>query len=192
MISRRFCWPSGGVLPICPVALFGHSLGGLIALGYVVPDRLRPMPDALVLSAPAIDAAIPGWKRMLARMLGRAAPSMTVRNDFDGALLSRDPSVGAAYASDPLNQHMTTTRLGAAALAEQARVRGALGRLTLPTLVYHGEADRLVPTASSAPLGNVPGVTRRTYPDLRHETHNEPEGPAVIADVVEWLRATSA
>ena len=35
----------------------------------------------------------------------------------------------------------------------------------------------------------VPGVTRRTYPDLRHESHNEPEGEAVVADVIAWLRS---
>ncbi|MDQ3127326.1 MAG: lysophospholipase [Chloroflexota bacterium] len=178
--------------PDRPVALFGHSLGGLIALGYVVADGLRPMPDAVVLSAPALAATIPGWKRTVVRVLGSVAPTMTVKNDLDGTLLSRDPAVGLDYLADPLNVHVTTTRFGAAALAEQSRVLAELGRLSVPTLVYHGEADRLVPTASSAPLAEVPSVTRRTLPNLRHESHNEPEGPALIADVVEWLRSPLA
>ena len=34
----------------------------------------------------------------------------------------------------------------------------------------------------------MPGVERRTFPDLRHELHNEPEGPAIVDDVIAWLR----
>jgi acylglycerol lipase len=172
-----------------PVALFGHSLGGLLALGYVLAAPPRPLPDALVLSAPALDSTVPGWKRTLARVLGSVAPTASLKNDFDGAVLSRDPAVGEAYLADTLNQHATTMRFGAEAFAEQARVRAALDRLSVPTFVYHGEADRLVPTDASAPLATVPGVTRRTWPDLRHESHNEPEGPAVIDAVVDWLRS---
>jgi len=175
-----------------PVVIYGHSLGALLALGYAVAEPPRPLPDALVLSAPALESTIPGWKRALARVLGTVAPTRELKNDFDGALLSRDPAVGAAYVADPLNQHATTFRFGAAAFAEQARVRAALGRLAVPTLVFHGEDDHLVPTEASAPLAAVPGVLRRTYPLLRHETHNEPEGPRVIADVIAWLRATVA
>jgi alpha-beta hydrolase superfamily lysophospholipase len=171
-----------------PVALFGHSLGGLIALGYAVADPPRPAPDVLVLSAPAIASTIPAWKRALARVLGSVRPTGELKNDLDGAILSRDPAVGERYAADPLNQHATTFRFGAEALAEQARVLAALDRLSIPTLVYHGEADRLVPTASSAPLGDLPGVVRRTWPELRHESHNEPEGPVVIAEVIGFLR----
>lgn len=173
-----------------PVVLFGHSLGGLIALGYVLAEPSRPLPDLLVLSAPALESTIPGWKRLLARVLGAVAPHVEVRNAFDGSILSRDRSVGERYQADPLNQHATTTRFGALAIAEQARVRAALPGLSIPTLVYHGEDDDLVPTDASAPLGDVPGVLRRTYPGLRHESHNEPEGAAVIADVIAWLRAT--
>ena len=33
-------------------------------------------------------------------------------------------------------------------------------------------------------------VTRRTYPGLRHELHNEPEGETIITEVVAWLRDT--
>ena len=173
-----------------PVVLFGHSLGGLIALGYVLAEPPRRLPDLLVLSAPALESTIPAWKRLVARVLGTVAPHVEIRNAFDGSILSRDPSVGERYLADPLNQHATTTRFGALAIAEQARVRAALARLSIPTLVYHGEDDHLVPTDASAPLGDVPGVLRRTYPGLRHESHNEPEGPGVIADVIAWLRAT--
>jgi alpha-beta hydrolase superfamily lysophospholipase len=172
-----------------PVALWGHSLGGLVALGYCLAEPPRPLPDALVLSAPALDSSTPTWQRIVARVLTRVAPTLPVQNGFDGSVLSRDPAVAERYLADPLNQHATTGRFGAEAFAEQARVRGAVGRLTVPTFVYHGEADRLVPPAASEPLAALATVTRRTWPDLRHESHNEPEGEAVVAAGVAWLRS---
>ncbi len=175
--------------PGLPVVLYGHSLGGLVALGYAVALPARPLPDALVLSAPALDATVPGWKRRMARLLNALAPTLTVPNGFDGALLSRDGEVGRRYVADPLNHHSTTVRLGAETLIEQARVRAALARLSIPTLVYQGGADRLVPASALEPLAGLPSVTMRAYPGLRHESHNEPEGREVIADVVAWLRA---
>jgi alpha-beta hydrolase superfamily lysophospholipase len=168
-----------------PVVLYGHSLGGLIALGYAVSDR--PKPDLLVVSAPALVSTLPDWKRTLARVMSRVTPRMAISNDFDGTTLSRDPAVVAAYFADPLNEHVTTARFGAEALAEQARVSASLERLAMPTLVIHGADDALVPASSSEPLGRLRGVTRREYPGLRHELHNEPEGPAVIDDVIGWI-----
>ena len=169
-----------------PVAIYGHSLGGLIGLGYVLTDR--PKPDALVLSSPAIEAAIPAWKRTMARVLGRIVPNAGIKNDFNGEHLSRDPAVAEAYLADPLNVHRTTTRFAAAAFAEQRRVQAALGELAIPTLVIHGTADKIVAVESSERIASVAGVTRRTYPDHRHEPHNEPDGPAVLDDVIAWLR----
>jgi len=177
------------VAPDRPVVLFGHSMGALVALGYVVAAPERPLPDLLVLSAPAIDSSHPRWQKTAAPLLARVAPTFEVKNAFDGTILSRDPEVAERYLADPLNYHRTTTQLGAAALVEQARVKAALGRLSIPTLVYHGEDDRLVPTATSEPFADLASCTRRTYRGLRHESHNEPEGEQVIADVVAWLRS---
>ena len=168
-----------------PVVLFGQSLGGLIALGFVLTDRAKP--DLLVLSAPAIEANIPPWKQRLARVLGSVAPRVRIPNAFDGKTLSRDPEIGKRYVDDPLNEHATTTRFAREALKEQDRVQAYLERLALPTLVINGEDDTLVPAASSEALGRLASVTRRTYPGLRHELHNEPEGPAVIDDVIGWI-----
>jgi acylglycerol lipase len=172
-----------------PVVLYGHSMGALVALGYAVADPPRPLPDVLVLSAPAVDSTLPRWQKTAAPLLARVVPTMEVKNAFDGTILSRDPRVAERYLADPFNYHRTTTRLGADALVEQARVLDAADRLSIPTLVIHGGDDRLVPTAASERFAELPAVTRRVHEGLRHESHNEPEGEEVIADVVAWLRS---
>ena len=173
-----------------PVVLYGHSMGGLIALGYVLADPPRPAPDLLVLSAPAIAAVVPRWKRALADVLGRVMPRVEIPNDLPPGGLSRDPQVEVAYRSDPLNVHRTTARLGMELFHEQARVQAALARigaLPTPTYVLHGSDDPIVPLSSSASLERRENVTRRVYPGLRHEMHNEPEAAAVIDDTTGWI-----
>ena len=173
-----------------PVVLYGHSMGGLIALGYVLADPERHSPDLLVLSAPAIASATARWKRGLAEVLGRAAPRFEVANAIPPGALSHDPQVEVAYRSDPLNAHSTTARLGMELFHEQARVKGRLAQMTaLPirTYVYHGTDDWIVPVWSSDPLEGRGNVTRRVYPGLRHEMHNEPAAATVIGDTIAWI-----
>jgi acylglycerol lipase len=173
-----------------PVVLYGHSMGGLIALGYLLADPERHSPDLLVLSAPAIASATARWKRSLAEVLGRAAPRFEVANAIPPGALSHDPQVEVAYRSDPLNAHGTTARLGMELFHEQARVKGRLAQMTaLPirTYVYHGTDDWIVPVWSSDPLEGRGNVTRRVYPGLRHEMHNEPAAATVIGDTIAWI-----
>jgi acylglycerol lipase len=173
-----------------PVVLFGHSMGALIALTYACSGR--PDPDLLVLSAPPLEARVPGWQRALAPFLGRIAPTFVLANPISGDQLSHDPAVGAAYFADPLVQPRSTARLGAQLFGAMKRGRSEMDGLCVPTLVVHGAEDTLVPTAGSEPLGDVPGVERRVLPGLRHETLNEPEGPEVVAGIVAWLRVHAA
>ena len=175
-----------------PVVLYGHSMGGLIALGYVLADPPRPAPDLLVLSAPAIGANVALWKRSLADVLGRIAPGMEIANDLPPGGLSHDPQVELDYRSDPLNHHSTTARLGMELFHEQARVATRLAQtaaLSLPTYVLHGSDDEVVPVSSSASLEDRENVTRHVYPGLRHEMHNEPEAATVIDDTTQWIQA---
>lgn len=173
-----------------PVVLFGHSMGGLVCLTYAESSRAQP--DLLVLSSPWLADGLPEWRRSAARVLGRLVPTLSVANGFDGTTLSRDPSVGAEYLVDPLAHHRTTVGLGREVLLAQQRALADLGSLRVPTLVIHGGADPLVPVESSAILTTLPGVDRKVYPDLRHETLNEPEGPQVAADVAVWIGAQLA
>jgi alpha-beta hydrolase superfamily lysophospholipase len=174
------------IAPGRPLVLFGHSLGGLISLGYVLDGRARP--DLLVLSAPAIGAKIPIWQRAMVSILRRVRPGMLMANRVDVTTLSTDREVCESYVLDPFNQHRSTVRFAHAGFGEQRRVAAALDRLSIPTLVVHGGDDRLVPAEASARLEGRPGITRRVYPGVRHELHNEPAGRRIIADEVDWIR----
>ena len=173
-----------------PVILYGHSMGGLIALGYVLADQPRPLPDLLVLSAPAIDARVPLWKRTLAEVLARTVPHFAIANAFPKGSLSSDPAVESAYLADPIAVHRTTARLGVSIFNEQARVKKRLasgGPLPVRTYVLHGSDDPIVPEWASRALDGRANVTRRVYPGLHHETHNEPTGGSVVDDTARWI-----
>jgi alpha-beta hydrolase superfamily lysophospholipase len=167
-----------------PVVLLGHSLGGAIALGYTLSDRMRP--DLLVLSAPAM-AGGTGWQRTLARLLARIVPTLALSNAVKGDHLSRDPAVAEAYFADPLVVTRATVRFGALAFAQIDELNDRVEELEVPTLVVHGGDDRLVPTSSTECFESMPNVERWVLPRLRHEVFNEPEGPDVIADVARWV-----
>ena len=169
-----------------PVVLFAHSYGGLISTDYVLSGR--PVPDLLVLSAPALADGLPRWQHILAPLIARISPTLALKNAWGPEVLSRDPEVGRLAQLDPASPERMTVRLGAFGFAAQERVRATLATLTVPTLVFHGSDDRLVPPTATQPFEGLPGVTRRVYEGLRHEMLNEPEGPQVVADVIAWLR----
>lgn len=185
--------------PGLPLVMYAHSMGGLIAAGYVLPPAGapagRPMPDLLVLSAPGIDARQPGWKKALARVLQGVTPRMSLANGLADEGLSHDPSVRAKANADPLCIDKSTIRFAGEAFAEQARLQQllpGLAAMPMPTYVLHGGGDPIVPVDVTAVFEGKGNVTRRVHPDLRHETHHEPEHAEVLAEVVAWIRGQVA
>lgn len=175
-----------------PMILYGHSLGALVAAGYVLADPPRPLPDLLVLSAPSIDDDLPRWKHEVAGILGGVVPRMRLSNGPLADLVSQDPAVAEAYRRDPLILTSTTVRFAREAGREQVRVRtalAALDRMPVPTYVLHGSADPIVPARASEAFAAKGNVTSRVHDGLWHETHNEPGHERVVAEIAAWLQA---
>ncbi len=179
-----------GEHPDTPVIMLGHSMGGAVAFAGAL--RLQHMLRGLVLSAPALatDQSVPRLQEMFVRLLSVVAPGM-------GALVlpadavSRDPSVVARYAADPLVHHKAIPARTLVELLEamQGFPAGAPG-LRLPTLVLHGTADKLVPLAATRRVYQAFGTRDcvvKLYDGLYHEVFNEPERERVTADLFRWL-----
>jgi alpha-beta hydrolase superfamily lysophospholipase len=110
----------------------------------------------------------------------------------DPSLLSRDPSVGEAYAADPLVWHGGLKRQTLEAL-DRALDTVSFGTPLgdLPTLWLHGDDDRIVPIADTrAGTDRIRGMgfEERIYPGARHEVFNETNRDEVLADVVSFVR----
>lgn len=181
--------------PVLPVVVYGHSMGGLVALGHVLAEPARARPDLLVLSAPALEDDLAAWKHRTAGVLRAIVPRLRIANGVPAGGRARDPAVDAAVAADPLCLDASTVQFGAEAFDEQDRVRARVGTLRampLPTYVLHGSADPVVPVRASEPLGRLEGVTRRVHDGLRHESHHEPTHADVLAEVIAWLDAQLA
>jgi alpha-beta hydrolase superfamily lysophospholipase len=165
-----------------PVVMYGHSLGGLISLSYVVEGK--NLPDALILSAPALGAKLPPGLETVGRIIAKVAPTFRLPTSVKGAQLSSDPSVGEAYFADPLVVTKSTARMGVAVLDAMKDVQTRIDDLTIPTYVFHGADDSLVPTEVSEVLETNANVRRVVYEGMAHETHNEIGKERVIADLV--------
>lgn len=168
-----------------PVVLFGHSMGGLISFRYAVSGR--PLPDVLLLSGPALGAEVPAWQRIAAPIMGRLAPKLFIKSEFDGALLSTDPDVGAAYEADPLRVAGATARLGRELFDSMRIANERLDKLSIPTLVMHGGDDGIVPKEHTAPIGAQLTAERVVLPGLRHEILNEPSWKDTIQTMIEFV-----
>lgn len=168
-----------------PTVLMGHSFGGLVAATYAL--SLHRQPDLFVLSSPALDAEVPAWQRAGAPVMSRLLPKLAIPNPFKPEDLARDQEVGRAYVSDPLVVRKTTTRLGALSFEQMEKFQGALDAFTPKTYAFHGADDTIVHPRFSEIIAHLPNVEYKVYPDVLHETCNEPEGPEIVADIVEWI-----
>jgi alpha-beta hydrolase superfamily lysophospholipase len=172
--------------PGLPVVLIGHSMGGLIAARYA--QRHGDSLAALVLSGPLVGA----WEAVGQLLALPEIPDVPL----DITTLSRDPQVGADYASDPLVWHGPFKRPTLEAIdTALGAVRDGPSVGPLPLMWAHGAADQLVP-----PAGSRGGIERlrgehfveRIYPEARHEIFNEINKDEVLADVTAFINEALA
>jgi len=175
--------------------VYGVSLGGMIAQEIALrhPDRVRSL--VLAATTPGGERAVLAGPETLAFFQRRAAM----------------PPEEAVWASVPYNYGPRTRaehagRIGedivrrlrfpfapepyraqlAAALGHDAHER--LGAVAVPTLVVHGEQDRMVPVANAHLLaGAIPGAELRLSPEAGHLYFTD--DPQVDRDVRDWLGA---
>ena len=173
-----------------PQVLLGHSWGGSLVLNYAI--RRQPDVAALVASAPALRLAYrpPAVKLALGRLMYRLWPSLTLPRNADPALLTRRQEICDAFIADPLNHDMVSSRLVVDLLDTGEWAVKHAAELTPPTLLIHGDADRVTCAQASCDFAECAGedCEIKIFPGLYHEPHHEPEADEVVGFTIRWLQ----
>ena len=181
-----------GLAADLPVFLLAHSMGGLIALRYL-QDRAPGVAGAII-SAPWLALADPpsAPMRALAAVLNRVLPILPLPAGLDPELLSHDPERVADYRDDPRVLSTLTPRLHQQVEQATEVVFQRRDRLRLPLLFLLPGADRIIDTGRSMVFAGSldrPDVTIRVLERYYHETLQEVERGAVMAEIRDWIEA---
>ena len=172
--------------------MLGHSMGGNLAMSYVLGNQDGIA--ALVLSGPALQVG-DDFSPVQLKLLGaisKVAPGLRPQG-LSADAISRDPDVVEAYRNDPLvYTGKISAGLGAALIGAMQSFPDRYEQLRLPVLVLHGTDDQLADVAGSRELEAKAvnaDLTAHYYEGFYHEVFNEPEQDRVLADLTAWLDA---
>jgi len=172
-----------------PLFLLGVSLGGLIAVNYVLhhPTGIQ----GVITIAAALDASgVPVWLRNLSAVLAKIAPRLCLTPGLDETRLTRDQYAQREFNSDPLRQRKMTLRLATETTAAMAETLERLPLLKVPLLVMHGSADVIVPPVAGQRLYRLAGSVdkeSRVYEGAYHILSMEINREQVFSDISAWI-----
>jgi lysophospholipase len=170
--------------------VIGHSLGGLIALGYAA-RRPRTI-TGVVVSSPglAFIVKVPLWKKALAAVLAFIMPRAAFETGIQAEQLSHDPAVAAAYKSDSIRYAPVTAKL----YVEWNRATRAVFEdsksFAVPCLFMPAGADQICSAQATVDFyNNDPHPDKKlvVWEGLYHEIFNEPENEKVLETTAAWI-----
>lgn len=196
-----------------PVFVFGHSMGGLVALRHAQRYADKPFAGT-VLSGPLLGVSfpVPAWQVMVGKMLARIMPRFHFPLHIRPELLTHDPEEQLAAATDPLLPKFTTPGWFMATNWAMEAAKQEIDKVCWPTLWQIGGADQVCSPQASRDvftrLKASPELSDESssaehytdslafhewceYPGLLHEVHNErsADRDRAFADLLAWLNA---
>lgn len=174
--------------PGIPLYLYGHSLGGGLALNYLV--RTNPKVNGAIITSPwlKLSFAPSRAKLALASILNHILPGFVQSSGLNPDDLSHDPEVVSRYKNDPLVHGKISVSLFNIAVKAARFTLENPSALKVRTLLLHGSNDKIC-----SPEGSMEFASGSAKTDLKifeggyHELHNEPFKTEVFNYIIKWL-----
>ncbi|MEJ8544648.1 alpha/beta hydrolase [Brevibacillus borstelensis] len=175
-----------------PVFVFGHSMGGLVAVRFIERFERREQLGGAILTSPCLQLKIPvpRWKARLADWLDKSWPTLRMASGIKPEMVSRDPMVQKSYITDPWQYPKASVHWYQELQRAMGEAWEERERVTVPTLVLQAGDDMLVDAdAVERFAADLPvDATFRRFPGMRHELLNEPERDEVLCCIAEWMK----
>ena len=173
-----------------PCWLLGHSMGGLVVLDLLCSGE-TPAVKGAVLTNPLVGVLVeaPAWKLALSGILSTLLPSLSLDNELDPTLISRDKAVVEAYVADDKVFRTITPRWYTQMRDAMERVTNGVSSCKTPLLMVTSDQDKICSAEAARELMTRygEGGDEQRYEELFHEVLNEPEKDQVLKDILAWL-----
>lgn len=172
------------------VFLVGHSFGGQVVVNYLA--QVQPNLNGALLSSPNIQVKVkvPWIKKKAARVLSNFVPRLSMDNELDVQLISKDAEVVEEYLNDPLVTDKITVRLGGEILRNHDVIMDLAQKIELPILLMHAGADEICDPEGSREFFSLLAAEDKTlkiYDGFYHEIFNCVGRETVFKDMDLWL-----
>jgi alpha-beta hydrolase superfamily lysophospholipase len=175
--------------PGLPCFLYGHSLGGNLAIYYVM-RRKSDLKGAIATGAWLKTAYEPAaYQLILGKVMRVIYPGFTQPTHLKTKDLSCDPLVVEKYENDPLVHESMSGGLYFGIRDSGLWALEHAAEFPLPMLMMNGADDRIISALACQEFAGKAGekVTFKLWDSMCHEIHNELEKKQVLAYMINWL-----
>lgn len=172
-----------------PIILFGHSLGGLICLSFLINRESKEIYSAII-SSPWIKLGleVPKYLIVIQKVLVNIIPGFRLSNRININYLTKDNEINYKYSKDQLVHDRISFRLYSEINKQIELVKERANRIKIKTLLYHGSDDKIISSESVDVLSlliknNEKIIFNRAY----HEPHNDIEKKEVFKKIIKFL-----
>ena len=174
-----------------PVFLFGHSMGGTIAIQLIINEPI--LAHGLILSGAAltVGGSVSPTMQCVITTLSRWFPKLPTVSIGNGSVITQNPTAIKDYDQDPLvYRGRVPARTGAEVIQAIQSVQKQMENMLTPLLILHGTADRVTDPEGSRQLYARARSTDKTfkpYNGLSHSLLEESDRDLVLNDIFSWI-----
>lgn len=175
-----------------PMAIVGHSLGGMVTLSTIIKNPDLDIKCA-ILSSPllGVQVDVPEIKKIAAKYLAQYLPTLTLWNEIDDRVLTHDKDVLVEFTKDPLRHDRVSPKLYLDMVAYAEKLRREGGSLNLPVFFQLSGQDKVVSTKASEDFfATIASQNKeiKIYENSFHEIYNDIERDVAFNDIKVFLK----
>ncbi|KGA98778.1 phospholipase [Alkalihalobacillus alcalophilus ATCC 27647 = CGMCC 1.3604] len=175
-----------------PVYLLGHSMGGLVAIRYMM-EKKNNIIKGLMLSSPCLGLYKPPsqGREMMSKALHRVSPSLTVNSGINSSLVTRNEEIRELYMRDELRVSKVSVRwYRELSKAMHLAIRYPEKMPDIPLVVMQAGDDKIVSKYAVKDWFDSLDIAEKAYKEWNgfyHEVFNEPEREDVFRYAVGFM-----
>ena len=121
-------------------------------------------------------------------ILSKVFPKLRAPSPVNSKNLSTDKEAVDSYFNVPLVFRSLTFKFGNEITVEQNFVNENIEKLKIPTLVLHGDKDKIVPIKASENIAKLENVKFITVENSKHEILNQDTRTFVLSEIHYWFK----